>query len=425
MNINLFYLTNMDPLELTQFITQCFLPPEEYSKMSYSLFNYGDKCTVLLLLSTETYLIEIFIFDALNADPLKNAPSTYYAINYMTFFIKHVTDNEIWYREDRISLLNQIFNSSAFFTIPIERLDHFFYVAHNYGSIKGNRQIIRFGLYYPNYKQNHFVKCHIKRWFVSNSTDIINFKLLFFNSQLKRLREESKKLSEENAATSISGSIFITRFINADTLETSLLNNLSGNKTNWFYKFPGEKDLLDLILFENFRTSVYFFNEWVFLIYPNPKVMKELKPLRENNNFKDIIRESFQQEFLSVEPLDITNSSRNDFNEWEKKVKKISVQKAWEHWKLEDKKNNLFEIEIIEVDDDENGVSIKNVQYYADHENYEQLNNNLNDMFIRLILNGKSNNLKHLTYGDLNNDNDDDDNFSLLLSSIDLDTEPV
>lgn len=40
-------------------------------------------------------------------------------------------------------------------------------------------------------------------------------------------------------------------------------------------------------------------------------------------------------------------------------MKKISVQKAWEHWKLEDKKNNLFEIEIIEVDDDENGVSIK------------------------------------------------------------------
>lgn len=75
--------------------------------------------------------------------------------------------------------------------------------------------------------------------------------------------------------------------------------------------------------------------------------------------------------------------------------------------------------------DDENGVSIKNVQYYADHENYEQLNNNLNDMFIRLILNGRSNNLKHLTYSDLNNDDNDDDNFSLLLSSIDLDTEPI
>lgn len=122
MNINLFYLTNMDPLELTQFITQCFLPPEEYSKMSYSLFNNGDKCTVLLLLSTETYLIEIFILDALNADPLKYAPSTYYAINYMTFFIKHVTDNKIWYCEDRISLLNQIFNSSVFFTIPLNVL---------------------------------------------------------------------------------------------------------------------------------------------------------------------------------------------------------------------------------------------------------------------------------------------------------------
>ena len=158
-------------------------------------------------------------------------------------------------------------------------------MAHNYGSIKGNRQIIQFGLYYPNYKQNHFVKCQIKRWFVSNSTDIIYFKLIFFNSLLKRLREESKKLSEENAATSISGSIFITRVINADTLETSLLNNLLGNKTNWFYKFPGEKDLLILILFENFQTSVYFFNEWVFLIYPNRKLMKELKPLRENNIF--------------------------------------------------------------------------------------------------------------------------------------------
>lgn len=77
------------------------------------------------------------------------------------------------------------------------------------------------------------------------------------------------------------------------------------------------------------------------------------------------------------------------------------------------------------MDDDENGVSIKNVQYYADHKNYEQLNNNLNDMFIRLILNGRSNNLKHLTYIDLNNDDNDDDNFSLLLSSIDLDTEPI
>lgn len=77
------------------------------------------------------------------------------------------------------------------------------------------------------------------------------------------------------------------------------------------------------------------------------------------------------------------------------------------------------------MDDDENGVSIKNVQYYADHENYEQLNNNLNDMFIRVFLNGRSNNLKHLTYGDLNNDDNDDNHFSLLLSSIDLDTEPI
>lgn len=112
----------MDPLELIQFITQCFLPPEEYSKMSYSLFHYGDKCTVLLLLSTETYLIEIFILDALNADPLKYASSTYYAINYMTFFIKQVTDNKIWYCEDRISLLHQIFNSSVFCTIPLNVL---------------------------------------------------------------------------------------------------------------------------------------------------------------------------------------------------------------------------------------------------------------------------------------------------------------
>lgn len=52
--------------------------------------------------------------------------------------------------------------------------------------------------------------------------------------------------------------------------------------------------------------------------------MKELKPLRENNIFQDIIPESFQQEFLSVEPLDITNSSRNDFNEWEKNEKNFS-----------------------------------------------------------------------------------------------------
>lgn len=111
---------------------------------------------------------------------------------------------------------------------------------------------------------------------------ILNFILQF---SIKTLTGRIKKLSEENAATSISGSIFITRFINTDTLETSLLNNLLGNKTNWFYKFPREKDLLILILFEIFQTSVYFFNEWVFLIYPNRKVMKELKPLRENNNF--------------------------------------------------------------------------------------------------------------------------------------------
>lgn len=38
-------------------------------------------------------------------------------------------------------------------------------------------------------------------------------------------------------------------------------------------------------------------------------------------------------------------------------MKNISVQKAWEHLKLEDKKN-LIEMEIIEVDDDD-GVSIK------------------------------------------------------------------
>ena len=386
---------NNNDILITNFNFKCksVNPFVDRNIIHYSFFNYGGNFSVYVtkLIEFERCCIIVYMFDnnidhnKINVSMTESA-TVRYKIDYESFFLLEVSDNNEWYQEKRMKIINELINKPLAFTVPANRFNAFFYHAHNHGNIAviTNPEMApnyRLSVYYQNYKNENFKKMYLLRYFSGEqSDDIVKIRLVIYVSEIVTI------MNEKNAFADRCGSICITRFIAADVLETSFFNNDYKEANLKWYSSINLQHLRDLLFssFKDWRAHMFFTDNHIYLVYINPILVKIIL-----NDYEDLFPLLFTNIFSNKKNDDVSEGFLDSLKEF--KLKDVSINQN-EDISIKDKKvldQTLFVINKLHTQGS-NKILTKEIQFYKNKNNKKilpyNLSNIIKDMHVNDIL---------------------------------------
>lgn len=299
---------------VTKFMTKIPEVPRYYDLHVYSLLNYGNNLSCLILPNQKELDIEfkpddltathIFMFNAINAKPLEYSPTIYFCV-LPNGHLLGVISNQKWYDKNYISFLNIMLGGPVYFVVSsVEQMDKYFYTVHNYGIIRGQKDGFQLGIYHPDYKQNYFIKSTLKNkksayiklllssWHLS---DLLNF----WNRGSFEEKTGSQRTFKEANIENDKGRIYVTKFVNKNLAEASI----SRKYTNGYFPFswkiypPTFDDYYQRLLLSyandgQTKLSIHVYSDTAHIITVNSKLdfrSMPVVPVDKSNKNNDIM----------------------------------------------------------------------------------------------------------------------------------------